>query len=241
MKLNQIKTLELLDQKIIACKKCPRLVDWRKEKATIKIAQYKNEKYWGKAVPGFGNSKAKIVVVGLAPAANGANRTGRIFTGDKSSTWLHRALYNNGLAKNPDSISKDDGQELYGVRILCAVRCAPPGDKPTKEEETNCSVYLKKEIELLSASATVYVALGSLAFKALLNQFKELGYEIPSPKPKFAHNFPVKIKAPNGEVKILLASYHPSPRNTNTGVLNPKMLDQVFAKAKISAGLIRSA
>lgn len=232
MNLSRINSIEALDKKIVACRECPRLVEWREEKALLKIPQYKDQTYWGKAVPGFGDSEASIVIVGLAPAANGANRTGRIFTGDKSSTWLYRALFNNGLAKFPDSISKDDGQEVYGVRILCAVRCAPPGDKPTKEEERNCSHFLKKEIELLDGNAKVYVALGNLAYTAILNQFKNMGYAIPSPKPKFAHNSPVEVFTPTGEKKIIIASYHPSPRNTNTGMLDEKMFDAVFALAK---------
>jgi uracil-DNA glycosylase family 4 len=232
MTLGRVLTIEALDKKIVSCKKCPRLVSWREEKAELKISQFKEHDYWGKPVPGFGDTKAPIVIVGLAPAANGANRTGRIFTGDKSSTWLHRALFNNKLAKLPDSISRNDGQELYGVRILCAVRCAPPGDKPTKEEEQNCSIYLGKEIELLDETAKVYVALGSLAFGAILKQFKEMGYLIPTPKPKFTHGVPVEVVAPNGHKRTILASYHPSPRNTNTGVLNEKMLDAIFATAK---------
>ena len=238
MNLSRINTIEALDKKVIACRACPRLVEWREEKALLKIPQYKDQKYWGKAVPGFGEADASIVIVGLAPAANGANRTGRIFTGDKSSTWLYRALHNNGLAKFPDSISKDDGQEVYGVRILCAVRCAPPGDKPTKEEEKNCSHFLKKEIELLNPTAKVFVALGNLAYTAILNQFKNMGYLIPSPKPKFAHNSPVEIFTPEGEKKIIVASYHPSQRNTNTGMLDEKMFDAVFAKAKRLAKLV---
>ena len=232
MNLVRIKTIEQLDKKIVGCKACPRLVAWREEKAVLKISQFKGEKYWGKAVPGFGHSDAKIVIVGLAPAANGANRTGRIFTGDKSSLWLHRALHKNKLAKNPDSISRDDGQEVYHTRILCAVRCAPPGDKPTLDEERNCAHFLRKEIELLDPTAKVYVALGSLAFKSILNQFIALGYTVPAPKPKFAHNLPVTIFTPTGEAKIILASYHPSPRNTNTGVLTVEMFDAVFANAK---------
>ena len=230
--LSRVNSIAALDKKIVACRECPRLVEWREEKALIKIPQYKDQTYWGKAVPGFGDESASIVVVGLAPAANGANRTGRIFTGDKSSTWLYRALFNNGLSKFPDSISKDDGQEVYGVRILCAVRCAPPGDKPTKEEEKNCSHYLKKEIELLDGNAQVYVALGNLAYTAILNQFKNMDYSLPAPKPKFAHNSPVEIFTPTGERRFIIASYHPSPRNTNTGVLNEAMLDEVFARAK---------
>jgi uracil-DNA glycosylase len=163
--LPAIKSIKLLDQKIVACRKCPRLVQWREEVAVVKRKSYENEKYWGKPVPGFGPADARIVIVGLAPGAHGANRTGRIFTGDSSGDWLYKALHKNGLATIPTSTSADDGQKLIDTRITCAVRCAPPDNKPSTEEKIECSDYLINELELLDANCTHICCLRQLCLE----------------------------------------------------------------------------
>jgi uracil-DNA glycosylase family 4 len=164
----RIKSIADLDNAVIKCTACPRLVSWRKEVSITKRKSYENEKYWGKPVPGFGPADAKLVIVGLAPGAHGANRTGRIFTGDSSGDWLYRALHKAGLAKIPTSTSIDDGQELFNTRIICAVRCAPPDNKPSNEEKATCAPFMKREIELLLATAETFLVLGNFAWTALI-------------------------------------------------------------------------
>jgi uracil-DNA glycosylase family 4 len=221
-----------IDQAIISCKKCPRLVDWRKQVAIEKRKAYKDQEYWGKAVPSFGSANPKILVLGLAPGAHGANRTGRIFTGDSSGDWLFRSLHTAGLAKLSTSISKTDGQKLEKVRIACAVRCAPPDNKPNKEEEINCSIYLKEELNLLSKNIKVIVVLGNFAYSALLKQLKELDYYLPTPKIKFGHGQELTVVSPNNREIKVICSFHPSQQNTFTGKLTESMLDGIFNRAK---------
>jgi uracil-DNA glycosylase family 4 len=230
--LPAIKSIKLLDQKIVACRKCPRLVQWREEVAVTKRKSYENEKYWGKPVPGFGPADARIVIVGLAPGAHGANRTGRIFTGDSSGDWLYKALHKNGLATIPTSTSADDGQQLIDTRITCAVRCAPPDNKPSTEEKNQCSDYLVNEIELLLPTARVFVALGSFAWSATIKSLRALDHEISSPTPKFGHDKSFTWVAPDGIKRLVVGSYHPSQQNTFTGKLTEPMLNAVFKKAK---------
>jgi uracil-DNA glycosylase family 4 len=230
--LPAIKSIKLLDQKIIACKKCPRLVQWREEVAVVKRKSYENEKYWGKPVPGFGPTDARIVIVGLAPGAHGANRTGRIFTGDSSGDWLYKALHKNGLAKIPTSTSADDGQKLIDTRITCAVRCAPPDNKPSTEEKIQCSDYLVNEIELLMPTARTFVALGSFAWSAIIKSLRALDHQIPVPTPKFGHGESFTWVGPDAIKRLVLGSYHPSQQNTFTGKLTKPMLNSVFKKAK---------
>ena len=230
--LPAIKSIKLLDQRIVACRKCPRLVQWREEVTLTKRKSYENEKYWGKPVPGFGPDNARIVIVGLAPGAHGANRTGRIFTGDSSGDWLYKALHKNGLATIPTSRSADDGQQLIDTRITCAVRCAPPDNKPSTEEKNQCSDYLVNEFELLLPKARIFVALGSFAWSATIKSLRALDHEIPSPTPKFGHNKCFTWVAPDGIKRLVLGSYHPSQQNTFTGKLTEPMLDAIFKKAK---------
>jgi len=230
--LPAIKSLKLLDQKIVSCTKCPRLVEWREEVAVVKRKSYENEKYWGKPVPGFGPENARIVIVGLAPGAHGANRTGRIFTGDSSGDWLYKALHKNGLATIPTSKSVDDGQMLIDTRITCAVRCAPPDNKPSTEEKIECSGYLVNELELLMPTARSFVALGSFAWSAIIKSLRELNHQIATSTPKFGHGEGFTWVGPDGIKRSVIGSYHPSQQNTFTGKLTEPMLNSVFKKAK---------
>jgi len=230
--LPAVKSIKLLDQRIIACRKCPRLVQWREEVAVTKRKSYDNEKYWGKPVAGFGPANARIVIVGLAPGAHGANRTGRIFTGDSSGDWLYKALHKNGLATIPTSTSADDGQQLIETRITCAVRCAPPDNKPSTEEKNQCSDYLVNEIELLLPTSRVFVALGSFAWSAIIKSLRTLDHEISSPTPKFGHGECFTWVAQDGIKRLVVGSYHPSQQNTFTGKLTEPMLNAVFKQAK---------
>jgi uracil-DNA glycosylase family 4 len=226
------KKLELLDQAIVKCRKCPRLLEWREEVAVTKRKSYADEKYWGKPVPGFGPSNARIIILGLAPGAHGANRTGRVFTGDSSGDWLYRALHKQGLAKISTSDSRDDGQELIDTRILCAVRCAPPDNKPSTEEKELCSDFFSNEILLLLPTAESFIALGSLAWDSIYRTLKDLGCAIPSPKPKFGHGVSYTFTGIDGNARKVVGSYHPSQQNTFTGKLTEKMLDAVIRTAK---------
>jgi uracil-DNA glycosylase family 4 len=230
--LPAIKSIKLLDQKIVNCTKCPRLVEWREEVAVIKRKSYENEKYWGKPVPGFGPENARIVIVGLAPGAHGANRTGRIFTGDSSGDWLYKALHKNGLATIPTSKSVDDGQMLIDTRITCAVRCAPPDNKPSTAEKIECSGYLVNEFELLMPTARSFVALGSFAWSAIMKSLRELNHRIATPTPKFGHGESFTWVGPDGIKRSVIGSYHPSQQNTFTGKLTEPMLNSIFKKAK---------
>jgi len=226
----QYKSLPVLDKAITKCTLCPRLVDWREEVAFTKRKAYENEKYWGKPVPGFGPADAKIIVLGLAPGAHGANRTGRVFTGDQSGDWLYRALHKAKLAKIPTSSSKIDGQELIDTRILCAVRCAPPDNKPTTEEKATCSPFFTNEIELLMPSAKTFLALGNLAWTQIYSTLTEMGETLPKPRPKFGHGSSFSFVGNDGVKRLIIGSYHPSQQNTFTGKLTKKMLDDVMKK-----------
>jgi uracil-DNA glycosylase family 4 len=226
------KSLKLLDQKIVACRRCPRLVQWREEVAVVKRKSYENERYWGKPVPGFGPDNARVIIVGLAPGAHGANRTGRIFTGDSSGDWLYKALHKNGLATIPTSTSANDGQKLIDTRITCAVRCAPPDNKPSTEEKVECSDYLINEIELLMPTARVFLALGSFAWSATIKTLRAMDHQIATPTPKFGHSESFTWISPDRIKRMVLGSYHPSQQNTFTGKLTEPMLNAVIKKAK---------
>lgn len=232
--LPRYKSLAALDKAITSCTNCPRLVEWRNEVAITKRKSYADQDYWGKPVTGFGDAAAKIIIVGLAPGAHGANRTGRIFTGDSSGDFLFASLHRNGLAKLATSISKDDGQELIGTRILCAVRCAPPDNKPSTEEKATCAPFMANEIELLAPTARVFVALGNFAWTGLIDQLNSMDFDIPSPKPKFGHGATFSVKDPSGRSLKVIGSYHPSQQNTFTGKLTPAMLDSIFKMANKS-------
>jgi uracil-DNA glycosylase family 4 len=227
------KSIELLDKAIVKCHKCPRLVEWREEVAVTKRKAYENEKYWGKPVPGFGASNAKLIILGLAPGAHGANRTGRVFTGDSSGDWLYKALHKAGLAKIPTSTSRDDGQELIDTRILCAVRCAPPDNKPSTDEKAKCAPFFENEIELVLPTAKTFLALGNLAWDSIYRTLRDLGCTVPSPRPKFGHGEKYSFAGTDGVKRKVLGCYHPSQQNTFTGKLTEKMLDSVIAKAWI--------
>lgn len=225
------KALSKLDKEITECTLCPRLVAWREEIAITKRKSYENEKYWGKPVSGFGPSDAALVIVGLAPGAHGANRTGRIFTGDRSGDWLFGSLHRNGLAKLPISKSRNDGQELIKTRIVCAVRCAPPDNKPSPEEKSTCAPFLQRELVLLLPSARAFLILGNFAWTALLSQLTQMGFAIAQPRPKFGHGASFTFTDKGGVKRLVIASYHPSQQNTFTGKLTEPMLDSVVKKA----------
>ena len=233
--VNKIKSLAELDVSIIKCHKCPRLVEWREEVAITKRKSYQNENYWGKAVPGFGAEKPKILIVGLAPGAHGANRTGRVFTGDSSGDWLYESLHRIGIAKIATSISRDDGQKLKGTRITCAVHCAPPDNKPNNEERDQCANWLQSELDLVLPSVKTFVVLGKFAFDALLKNLKVRGHEIP--RKAFGHGAEIRYQH-EGVKYLIICSYHPSQQNTFTGKLTKPMLDSVLKKAGRFAQLI---
>ncbi|MFV2006935.1 MAG: uracil-DNA glycosylase [Longimicrobiales bacterium] len=199
---------------------------WRERVARDKRAAFVDEVYWGRGVPSFGDPEAAILVVGLAPAAHGANRTGRMFTGDRSGDWLYKALYRAGLSSQAEGRSAADGLELRGVYITAAVRCAPPGNKPTPEERRNCRPYLERELDSLEG-ARVIVALGGFAFNQLLRIFRDRGVEIVRPAPRFGHGVEVAL----GEGTVLVGSYHPSQQNTFTGKLTETMFDAIWFRA----------
>jgi uracil-DNA glycosylase len=213
--------LDELRTEIIGCRACPRLVEWREQVAAEKRAAYRDEDYWGRPVPGFGDPDARVVVIGLAPAAHGANRTGRMFTGDHSGLWLYRALHRAGFASQPQSLHRDDGMVLTDAWITAPVRCAPPANKPTPAERDTCRPYIERELELLT-SARVFVVLGAFGYQVAAGV---LGVR---PRPKFAHGQEVALE----RGRAILCSYHVSQQNTFTGTLTEEMLDAVFARAR---------
>jgi len=221
-----------LEGKILACERCPRLRAYCLEVARRKRAAYRDEDYWGRPVPGFGDRGARILLVGLAPAAHGANRTGRLFTGDRSGDFLFGALYRAGLASAPRSVCREDGLELRGAYVTAAVRCAPPGNRPRPEELDSCRPYLEREMELLE-DLRVVVALGAIAWRAVLDLARRRGLGgVGRPAPRFGHAASAALALrPGEEPLLLLGSYHPSQQNTQTGRLTPAMLDRVLARA----------
>lgn len=223
-----------LDGSIARCRACPRLVSWREQVAETKRAAFADQEYWGRPVPGFGTTDAVIGLLGLAPAAHGGNRTGRIFTGDRSGDVLFAALHRAGLANQPTSTGRDDGLELFHTRIFSAVRCAPPANKPTPAERDTCAPWLHREIELLRPTLRVVVALGSFAWSAWWPALTAVyGLPAPSPRPRFEHG---ALWFAGGAPR-LLGCYHVSQQNTFTGRLTPEMLDRVLQRAKQLAGL----
>jgi uracil-DNA glycosylase family 4 len=221
-------TLEQLRDEVVACRRCPRLVAWREQVAREKRAAFADQEYWGRPVPGFGDPRAGVVIVGLAPAAHGGNRTGRIFTGDRSGDFLFAGLFRAGLATQPVSVSRDDGLRLIGAYVAAVNRCAPPGNRPTPEERDACLPFLERELELLPR-ARVVVALGAFAWDGVLRALDALGHRI-RPRPRFGH----AAEAVVGPYR-LLGSFHPSQQNTFTGKLTPAMLDAVLRRAKLTA------
>jgi uracil-DNA glycosylase family 4 len=221
----QAEGLAALEAEVVQCRRCPRLVEWRERVAREKRASFADEEYWGRPAPGFGDPAARVYSLGLAPAANGANRTGRIFTGDRSGDWLFASLHRTGFANQPTSVSVDDGLRLTDAFIAAAVRCAPPANKPLPSERDNCLPYAARELELLSGTRVI-VCLGKFAWDAAAQLF---GLR---PRPKFGHG--AEFAVPDGPV--LLGSFHPSQQNTFTGKLTEPMTDAVFLRARELAG-----
>ncbi len=212
--------LARLERDVVACRACPRLVAWREQVAEEKRAAYRDEEYWGRPIPGFGDEDARIVVLGLAPAAHGANRTGRVFTGDRSGDWLFRAMHRAGLANQPHSVGLDDGLALTDAWVTAAVKCAPPGNKPLPEERDSCAPFLEREFAALT-NVGVVVCLGQFGYQAACSHFDV------RPRPKFGHG----IEVPIDGGPTLICSFHPSQQNTFTKRLTEPMLDAVFARA----------
>lgn len=219
------RALRVLGDEIVLCRVCPRLVAWREKVAIEKRASFRDQEYWGRPVPGFGDPAARILVFGLAPAAHGANRTGRVFTGDRSGDWLYAALHRAGLANQAEAVSIDDGLRLHDTYVASAVRCAPPANAPTTDERDACLPFAVRELALLD-QVRVVVTLGGFAYTAFCRLLGEIGVEVARPRPKFAHG----LEVPTGRATIL-ACFHPSQQNTFTGRLTEPMLDAVFARA----------
>jgi uracil-DNA glycosylase family 4 len=218
--------LETITAEVVECRICPRLVEWREHVAREKRAAFADQEYWGRPTPSFGDPKARVLVIGLAPAAHGGNRTGRIFTGDRSGDWLFASLFRTGFANQARSEHRDDGLRLTGMFIGAAVRCAPPANRPTPEERDNCLPYLVREVSELR-ELKVVVGLGAFAWDAALRVARSLGYEVPRPRPRFGH----LAESSLGPLR-LIGSFHPSQQNTFTGKLTEEMLDRVFLRAR---------
>ncbi|MGN9840734.1 uracil-DNA glycosylase [Nonomuraea sp. H19] len=224
-------TLAELTARQSVCRACPRLVEWREQVAEVKRRAFADETYWGRPVPGWGDEQPRIVIVGLAPAANGGNRTGRIFTGDRSGDWLFASLYRSGLASQETSTHADDGQKLLGARVLASVRCAPPANKPTPAEKSACFPWMARELALVAPGVRVVVALGGYAWQAMWPALKDAGYELPRSRPPFRHG--VEAEAGYAAAPVtLIGCYHPSQQNTFTGRVTAQMLDDVFTRAR---------
>jgi uracil-DNA glycosylase family 4 len=221
-----------INREIIQCRKCPRLVEWREKVATEKTRRFADWNYWGKPIPGFGDPNARFVIVGLAPAAHGGNRTGRMFTGDRSGDWLYRVLHKAGFANQPNSESLDDGMKLHNCYIIALCRCAPPANKPTAGEFANCSVYMNRELDFFldewqkSNSGKAILCLGQLSYRHTLQMLESREFGLFKPRPKFSHAQEMLIS----DQIHLFASFHPSQQNTFTGKLTEEMFDRVFER-----------
>ncbi|MFI6223125.1 uracil-DNA glycosylase [Nocardia salmonicida] len=224
-----------LDRLVSTCRACPRLVAWREEVAVVKRAAFRDEEYWGRPVPGFGPADARVLVVGLAPAAHGGNRTGRMFTGDPSGNVLFGALHAVGSATGAHPVSRDDGIELLDTRLTAPVHCAPPANKPTPEERHRCAPFLSRELELLSSTLRVIVVLGGFGWQALFTVLSAGDWNVPRPRPRFTHGAQVVITHPDGRSVTVLGSYHVSQRNTATGKVSPAMVEDILLRAKTIA------
>ena len=223
-----------LDREIVGCQACPRLVEWREQVAREKRASFRDDHYWGRPVTGFGDPRARVLIAGLAPAAHGANRTGRVFTGDRSGDFLFASMFRTGFANQPTATSADDGLVLRDAYNSAAVRCAPPANKPTPAERDRCQPFLERELALLD-SVRVVVVLGAFAYEAIGRVLAAAGAPLPVPRPKFAHG----MEVPTARA-VVLGCYHPSQQNTFTGRLTPPMLDAIFARARELAGAVPS-
>ena len=218
------------------CRACPRLVAWREEVARVKRRAHANERYWGRPIPGWGSDQARILILGLAPAAHGGNRTGRIFTGDRSGDALFASLHRCGLAAEPYSTAAGDGQRLLHTRMVAAVGCAPPANKPTVTERDTCQPWLAEELRLLAGDLRAIVCLGGFAWQALWPVLSTVGIPVPRPRPAFGHGAEARLAGPGGPIAVI-GCYHPSQQNTFTGRVTPGMLDAVFRQARSAAGL----
>jgi uracil-DNA glycosylase family 4 len=223
--------LEALCHEVVECRRCPRLVAWREHTARVKRAAFAREEYWGRPLPGFGDPGARVLVLGLAPAAHGGNRTGRIFTGDRSGDWLFAALHRTGFANQPRSVSRDDGLRLTGCYITAAVRCPPPANRPLPSERDSCVEYLVRELRLLERLRAI-VCLGGFAWDVAFRALTQLGIAVPRPRPRFGHGVTVGVGR-----WTLLGCYHPSQQNTFTGKLTQGMMEAVFERARAAADL----
>jgi uracil-DNA glycosylase len=218
-----------INAEIIRCRRCPRLVRWREACAKSPPRRFAGARYWAKPLPGFGDPNARLLIVGLAPAAHGGNRTGRMFTGDRSGDWLYGALYATGFASQPNSNHRNDGLKLSDCYITAAVRCAPPANKPNKAEFKRCRPYLTRELEILQ-NLRVIIALGKIAFDSFLAAYQEQRGAVPRPRPKFGHGVTVTLP----DELLLICSYHPSQQNTFTGKLTPSMFHGIFERARVA-------
>jgi uracil-DNA glycosylase family 4 len=233
----QATSFTALDSAITSCNACPRLEQWREEVAITKRKAYIDQDYWGKPISGFGSKSPKILIVGLAPGAHGANRTGRVFTGDSSGDWLYGSLHRIGIAKIPTSTSREDGQSLRETRITTAVRCAPPDNAPNIDERDTCAPWLLREFQLALPTSRAFVALGAFAWTATVRSLTEMGCVIP--KTKFGHGTETVFEH-SGKNHLLIGSYHPSQQNTLTGKLTQDQLDVVLKRAATFAGVLKS-
>jgi uracil-DNA glycosylase family 4 len=237
-RLAATRQLPVLDARVSVCSACPRLVAWREDVARDKRASFADEPYWGRPIAGWGSATPSLLIIGLAPAANGGNRTGRVFTGDRSGDWLFASLHRVGLANQPTSEHAGDGLTLLDTRVIATVRCAPPENKPTIEERATCSPWIEREIDLLAPTVRAVLALGGYGWDATLRSFKSAGYVIPRPKPRFAHGAEVVLSRVDGSDPVtLIGCFHPSQHNTFTGRLTAEMTDEVLARARSLASL----
>ncbi|WP_456845862.1 uracil-DNA glycosylase [Cellulomonas sp. P5_C6] len=226
--------LAALDAVVPTCRACPRLVAWRERVGVEKRAAFRDETYWARPVPGFGDPHARVLVVGLAPAAHGANRTGRMFTGDRSGDFLFAAMHRTGFANQPMSTARDDGLVLTDIRVTAPVRCAPPANDPTPQERRTCGPFLGRELALVRPS--VVVVLGAFGWQTLLTTLAEQGWAVPRPRPKFGHGVELVLSGPDGAELVVLGCFHVSQQNTFTGRLTPAMLDAVLLRARDVGG-----
>jgi uracil-DNA glycosylase len=217
------------------CRACPRLVEWREEVAVTRRKSFLGERYWGRPIPGWGDPEPSILIVGLAPAAHGGNRTGRVFTGDRSGDFIFASLYRCGLAARPDSVSAGDGQRLIGARMAAVVRCAPPENKPTPQERDTCIPWLAAELELVAPTLRAIVCLGGYAWQALWPVLTAAGYQVPRPRLAFGHGVETVLGSEDRADVLLLGCYHPSQQNTFTGRVTPAMFDAIFTRANAFA------
>ena len=232
-------TMGELDARVSVCRACPRLVAWREKVAETKRKAYADEPYWGRPAPGWGADRPRVLVVGLAPAAHGANRTGRVFTGDRSGDWLFAAMHRVGLAALPTSDRAGDGQVLPVTRVVAAVRCAPPANAPTPGERATCAPWLERELELVLPTLDVVVVLGGFGWVAALTSLAAVGCTVPSPRPRFGHGARTEVVSPDRRMVPVLGCYHPSQQNTFTGRLTESMIDDVLGRAAQLAGVSR--